>query len=176
MSNDVKTVYKSTHQTVLDYWDHIHDEQTAYPKRVREYAERHGMGPSVYYFGSRVHSFEWTESLDDIPNGWRHNTQESTSTVTLVTPNLRTKIGKQIRQELDSLGKIPSTSGCPGLPHTVFYKNEAGVSFFEGPRLKKIGDVIYTRFRAAAVEVDEEIWQQIKLSEYYLAVENEVDE
>lgn len=174
--NDVRTVYKSTHQAVLDYWDHIHDEQTAYPKRVREYAEQHGMGPHIYYLGSRVRAFEWTGSLDDIPNGWRHATQESTSTVTLIRPNLRSKLGKKIDQELADLGKIPSTSGCPGLPHTVFYRTDGGTSYFESPRLKKIGDTIYARFRAAAVEADTELWEQIKLSEYYLAVENEVDE
>lgn len=167
------TVYRSTHPDVVAAWRKLQTDATAIGKARAAYLDELGFpGRQALVLGQMMLGV--AHSIDDgpLPAGWRWDAK----TRGAIVPDRRTVKGKQIDKRLAEL-TVPGREVVllGGMPDTV-WALEAGHTYDPGVRL--LGDAVYVTWSCTSAQVmrrvrdfDSGMWQQIKLSEYYAAVE-----
>lgn len=166
-----KTVYRSTHPDALAHEDGYKAAHANWKKRVDEALVELGFPASrnIAMRGDRVTGIEHPDS-EPVPDGWRRDPKLSSS----ITPFRSRKRGREIAAVLDGLTRPDPRRGLPGgMPHVAMAK---GRMLFMHPGLRRVGDAVFVVWSAEPDDgdmrhLDPAIWERIKLSEYYAAVE-----
>lgn len=125
-------------------------------------------GISFFDGGWAVAGFRANKYGEELPAGWRFDGARLDA-----VPAKRTPEGKEIVKELAELRLRGNT--YPGVPNMLFAD---GFSIF--PRVEKVGDDYFLTLSKVpreekANKLDADIWEPVKLSSYYSAIE-EADE
>ena len=158
------TVYRSTHPDALRRWHATTEAMDAWSEKMQATLITLGVdGREVWYdqVSGRIIGLGHTGG-DDVPEGWRVDARTG-----YLVPRRSTKAGKQIAAVLDGMRR-PDPRALPGMPAQVM----AGVHFLTCG-LEYMGGALYVRWSRPIPEklVDSAIWERIKLSEYYAALE-----
>ncbi|GAA3958327.1 hypothetical protein GCM10023085_45950 [Actinomadura viridis] len=168
-----EVVYKSAHPDVLAHWENT--ASTSAQRQWRETVEETiadlgFLGRRFATQGStRVIGVEHPQD-EDIPEGWRRDR----SLPEAIVPALRTSAGRKIDARLATLTRPDPRKDLPGgMPEVGFDMRR-----FAYPGVAKHGDAVYVTWSidpavSDADKIDPAVWQRIKLSEYYAALEAE---
>ncbi|REF00240.1 hypothetical protein [Thermomonospora umbrina] len=173
-----EVVYRSTHPDVLAHWDRAGsaDAQTAWRARVdqviadlgfpgRRFATSDGLR------GVKVTGVEHPKD-EPVPAGWRRDG----SLPGAITPDRRRRLGKEVAERLDGLAAPNPRRDLPGgMPDVAFSSLR-----LMRPGVARLGDAVVVTWSAEidsgdAEHIDPAVWERIRLSEYYAAVEAEQD-
>lgn len=165
-----KTVYRSTHPDVMAAW------RTAQEQAIEIGRQRRELLDSLGFVGIRAlttdtHILGVEHLAGEIPAGWRRDRQTSMA----IVPNRRTKAGAEVGRQLDRLTMPdPRLILIGGMPHMVWPDDEVR-TYWPGRRL--LDGAVWVTWgcdpekSGRTVTIDPEVWQRMKLSEYYAAVE-----
>ncbi|SEN88043.1 hypothetical protein [Nonomuraea pusilla] len=163
MSTD-KTVYRSTHPDVLSVWHASIEAREAWGELMETFLDEHGFGTRNVYVShsGRVLGVEHIEG-EDVPDGWRIDSRTG-----YLMPRLASRKGKAIGASLAELTQPDPRDAMPGMPKTMFVSLAlltCGLALIDG--------ALYATWSRPIPEerVDLTIWERVKLSEYYAAVE-----
>jgi hypothetical protein len=179
--NDDKVVFRTTHPEVLTAFKQAVDAYDKWGKRIRAFAKE------VHPDAKPMVSEAWGDRqlggismVEPIPDGWRIDNNKAGYPRYLV-PRRSVKAGKEWAKRLDELRNAPSIrSALPGMPSNVV----SGISLLN-PGLEERNGVLYATWaedpRRSKADtgfsktdtVEESIWEQVKLSEYYAIKESE---
>jgi hypothetical protein len=169
-----KVVYRSTHPDVIAHWESTASAETRNAWRQKVEAAVADLGFPGRRFatqdGRKVIGVEYPND-EDMPAGWRRNRNLTSS----ITPDRRTANGRRIRERLDALTAPCPRENLPGkMPDTAFSR---GFGLMK-PGVARHGDAVYVTWseeidKGDAAHIDPTVWQRIKLSEYYAALEAE---
>ncbi|TYK45208.1 hypothetical protein [Actinomadura decatromicini] len=167
----MKIVYRSTHPDVLDHWRNTGsaEAQQAWRARVEETLTDLGLaGCRLVLKGeTRVVGVEYD---GEPPEGWRRNRDLAGS----IAPARRTAVGKEIGKRLDDLRRPDPRRDLPGgMPDVAFAKHT-----FMRCGIAPHGDAVYVTWpdeidKGDGSYIDPNVWDRIKLSEYYALLEAE---
>lgn len=187
-------IYRTSDQRVLDVWDANQRNYDEYLERRRVQLEAWGFERDIAIYtsnsafgGARWEGIAWPEDQDP-PQYWRRDR----NTPSMIVPR-RSGAGKRIGNEFSALMQVPSPRGDlakVGMPSMVMRGESGGmyVNTYAAKRCEEIvnglrKDVVWVRWnidpnpqqesedgdRHAFVDTD--VWELIKLSEYYAMVE-----
>lgn len=169
----MKIVYRSTHPDVLEHWRRTGsaEAQQAWRERVNEVIA--DLGFPGHRFATKgeteVVGVEYPQDKP-YPKGWRRNSKLPSA----ISPDRRTTAGKGIGQRLDKVSRPNPRSGLPGgMPEVALAKHT-----FMHCGVRRIGDAIYVTWSSEidsgdARHIDPAVWERVKTSEYYAALEAE---
>lgn len=164
------SVINTYEQTIEKLWEEFQKRAEAKALELgKELAQR------TSYDGVWITGYVEPNRLAVPPAGWRRDTNSG-----FIMPHLRSKLGKQIGADLNAISYHPP--GKPGLPKIVW-----GDGFMGPFNLKKIGEDWYAYVtvplgdrdpnNTGLNEVDPALWEPVKMSTYYNALEAEgIDE
>ena len=169
MSTD-QTVYRSSHPATLATWHDTHKLADEIGERRRALLDALGFeGRTALVNDRRLVGVEHREQHGPIPEGWRHDPSVSGA----IVPDRRRKVGKDVGKKFDELTLPDLRRSLPGgMPEMAIGDGKA-----HWPSIALIADAIYVKWRCDPEKVergnriDPEMWQRIKLSEYYAVVE-----
>lgn len=163
-------VYRSTHPDVAKAIADYQEAFTAWRAEADKLAAEFGFPgrPFAVAFGlgSRwVVGFEHTKS-DPIPTGWRKAERDG---MQVIVPDRRRKSGKEISARMEAC-KPPADlrSSLPGMPAHSW--TDTGIYT---PALREMDGAVWVIWKAAVPDVDTALWERVKLSTYYAALEAE---
>jgi hypothetical protein len=174
MPNDDKIVYRSTHPDVLAHWDKTGsaDAQRAWRERVQEAIAELG------FPGRRVATTDGFEAIEvtgvehpdgeDIPIGWKRTKKLAGA----IEPDKRRAAGKRAAERLAKLTAPNPRRKLPGgMPSMSFIGHRLA-----RPGIGRYGDAVYVTWSreledSEARNIDPAVWERVKLSEYYAALE-----
>jgi len=162
------TVYRTEDPAVIAAYDAAQDAIAAYKQEIGETLERLGVGhlAPLGTTGHRPGRFAGLGADGACPDGWRYNTRCS-----CLTPDLRKAAGKAAAKALDAV-RYPGDprDALAGMPSELLVPGRwltCGV--------ESMGGALYVTWAADAgalgSAVDLALWQHVRLSEYYAAVE-----
>ena len=166
-----KVAYRSTHPDVLAHWDNTASAQAQTAWRERVDAAIADLGFPGRRFATkdetRVVGVEHPHD-EPVPDAWRRDRKNPD----VIVPARRTKAGRDIHDRLATLARPCPRHNLPGgMPKMAI----SGLALMH-PGVDRIGDTVYVTWSGElkggdADRVDLDVWQRIKLSEYYAAVE-----
>lgn len=165
-----EVVYRSTHRDVLAHWDTVAAGRAEWPQVMKAALARWDLPEAkvvnMTHYGVPF-SVEYPQG-PEIPHGWRRDRRGD------LTPRKSTTRGKEIAAEMETLACPKHFAGLPGgmpsasivIPHLL------------SPTITRHGDTVYAAWSREPdagdmQHVDETAWQQVKLSEYHVALEAE---
>ncbi|MEV7014076.1 hypothetical protein [Streptosporangium sp. NPDC051022] len=160
-----KVVYRSAHPDVLKIWGDSDAATQDWQTQVEAFLDEHRLtGRNVYFSdaSSAILGVEHNEN-EEVPPGWRvHRTHG------YLVPRLTTKAGKTANTRLDELKRPDPRDEVPGMPKNCL----VGASFMTCG-MQVMGGVLYVTWPRPIPEsqVDLAVWEPVKLSEYYAAIE-----
>jgi hypothetical protein len=164
-------VYRSAHPEVLAHWHNTIQARKDWRVKVNETIADLGFpGRRFATNGSRVIGVEHTDG--DVPEGWRQDRDLRSA----IVPARRTTAGRRIGDRLDALRRVEFRDNLPGgMPHLACCATDMA---FMRPGVVLLGDAVYVDWSGEIEErdashIDTDVWERIKLSEYYAAVETE---
>lgn len=168
-----EVVYRSQHADVLAHWDATVAAVKAWPKRVEETLTDLGLpGKEPVRRGRQVIGVRH-DPHEPVPAGWRRDSHDRF----MIAPARRTRPGRQIGERLDALEYPDPMHEMPGgMPYIAM--NAAWTRFLKAHRIHKVDGAVYVVWAADlepgdASHIDPEVWERVKLSAYYAAVEAE---
>ncbi|MER7213548.1 hypothetical protein ABT340_41345 [Streptosporangium sp. NPDC000239] len=160
-----KTVYRSTHPDVLKIWDVADTATRDWHAQVEMFLAEHDLAGRKVYFSSASSTVLGVEHVDgeEVPCGWRVHRSQG-----YLVPRLTTKEGKLLNARLTELKRPDPRDQVPGMP-----KNCLADASFLTCGMQFMGGALYVTWSKPIPEkqVDSTIWERVKLSEYYAAVE-----
>jgi hypothetical protein len=163
-----KVVYRTSHPDALAAWHSAAAAREAWADQMKAFLDEHGFGNRSVYIGhsGRVLGINH-EQGDDVPDGWRVDSRTGH-----LMPRLAKKAGKAIDARLAELHQPDPRDAMPGMPKECFVSLAlltCGLALIEG--------ALYATWSRPIPEdqVDLTVWERIKLSEYYAAVEAQQD-
>lgn len=164
MSTEV--AYRSSHPDVLGAIQVWRDVRAAFDRNVKAFEKSYDTGDGVKAIGWTWPSVKITRlDGETMPEGWRRVNR------TQFVPDKRTRSGKQAQADLDTLNSTaprPLLAYAPGMPCECF----AGAQLITPAMFERDG-ALYVGWASEPENVDDDIWERIKLSEYYTAAEGE---
>lgn len=159
-----KTVYRTTNPDALAAWHSGADARDAWADQMEAFLDEHGFGKRRVYIGhsGRVFGIESVDG-EDLPDGWRIDSRTG-----YLMPRLAKKAGKQIDGRLAELIQPDPRNQMPGMPKHSFVSLAmltCGLELIDGAL-----NATWSRPIPDSV-VDLAVWEQVKLSDYYRAVE-----
>ncbi|MEV7006834.1 hypothetical protein [Streptosporangium sp. NPDC051022] len=166
-----ETVYRSTHPDVLTVWRAAEEQADKVISQRSALLEELGLaGHRSLTQGPRILGIEYPRDVDP-PAGWRRDREIPTA----IVPHRRTKTGADIGRRLDQLTLPDPRRNLPGgMPHMVWPDN-VGRTYWPGVRL--LGDALFVTWGCDpetddhTVTIDLAVWERVRLSAYYLAIE-----
>ncbi|MEU4576166.1 hypothetical protein [Nonomuraea sp. NPDC023979] len=156
-------VYRATAPAVLDRWQEIGNALERWRTEIMAVFTAEGLSDDDITAGDVDGAILGARhDGGPVPEGWRIRGGH-------LVPHRGTRKGKQIAERLNAI-VYPDPRVLPGMPK--FARRAGG-----GPKLlvgvERIGDAVYARWARPIEEdrIDKALWQRIKLSEYYCAVE-----
>ncbi|MFD9950545.1 hypothetical protein ACFWYW_57545 [Nonomuraea sp. NPDC059023] len=159
-----KVVYRSTHPDVLAAWGFAARAREEWADQMKAFLDEHGLGKrTVWTYNVTGEVFGIEDNGDDIPDGWRVDSRTGH-----LMPKLATKRGKAISARLKELPQPDPRASMPGMPAECFVSLARLVC-----GLAELGGALYATWsrEISESEVDASLWERVKLSEYYAAVE-----
>ncbi|MFI7449578.1 hypothetical protein ACIBQX_18925 [Nonomuraea sp. NPDC049714] len=157
------TVYRTTNADVLKRWHETAKAREAWGEQMKAFLAEHGFGKRQVWTINITGYIAGIEHDDgDVPEGWRIDRYGR------LVPRRSTKAGKAIAAKLDALRQPDPRASLPGMP------GECLVSLaLLTCGLRVIDDALFATWSQPIPEerVDLDIWERIKLSEYYAAIE-----
>ncbi|MFC9973607.1 hypothetical protein ACFVH6_22200 [Spirillospora sp. NPDC127200] len=167
--------YRSTHPDVLAHWENTASAaaQQAWRDRVNAAIADLGFPDRKFATAGRftVIGVEHPED-EPIPDGWRRDRDLPTA----IVPARRTKTGKDIGRRLDALHRPSPRRDLPGgMPEVAFARHS-----FMRCGVELLGGAVYVTWsdeldEADARHIDPQVWERVRLSQYYAAREAEQD-
>lgn len=174
-----KIVFRSTDPDVRAAYEAACAEHSEWSRKIHQLAKEL-LGPDAYPI---VQEGWGRKSLsgfgpvpDDVPAGLR--IWKPRNSLSHLVPHKSTKIGQEIAERVKELERAPDVrAALPGMPSCAL----DGLTIMS-PGVDVIDDAIYvywsndpdaadTGWSKSAKKVDPELWQRVKLSEYYAAKE-----
>lgn len=172
-SQDNETAYKSTSQAVIAYYNQKNDEFREHHERAFAQLEEWGLKEARGFasMGGVLASRDQIVGVfpiegQDPPAGWRLS-KDARGPVWV--PKLNTKIGKKLDAELKEIQPpLKLMANLPGMPDVSWKGNHV-----YAPAMFVFEQAMYLKWTVPPEdeEVDDLIWQRIKLSEWYVAKE-----
>lgn len=165
-------VFRSTHPDALAAWQDVQAKRAEVRRKRTELLDELGFAERRQLVnGNRLVGIEHREEHGDIPEGWRRDSK----TYGAIVPARRSPTGKKIGKRIDAL-PTPSLRAAllGGMPEMAW---DLENNFICHPGVEQFGDAIYVKWDCDPekverdIHLDPNIWQRIKLSEYYAAVE-----
>lgn len=171
------TVFRTSNPVALASFESAVEEYKAWSDRIREFArsahpDAHPMVGTAW----GQDRFDGISMVDPIPDGWRVQKQKLGSTY--LVPKRSVKAGKEAATRMDELHRAPDVrASLPGMPNVVWMgmgTTSPGVH----PDLEQgalyvtwsgdpTGDKANAGFSKTAETVDLNLWERVKLSDYY---------
>lgn len=159
-----KTAYRTTHPDALAAWHAAADAREVWGEQMEAFLSEHGFGGRTIYVAhsGRVLGVEHIDG-EDVPEGWRIDSRTG-----YLMPRLAKRAGKQIDARLAELKQPDPRNAMPGMPRECFVSLALLTC-----GLALMGDALYATWSRPIPEdqVDLSIWEPVKLSVYYAAVE-----
>jgi hypothetical protein len=171
-----KIVYRSTHPDVLAHWEKTGsaEAQNAWRDRVNQALAELGFPGRRFATTNGFEDIEVTgvehPDGEDIPVGWKRTKKLAGA----IVPDKRRAAGKRAAERLAALTAPNPRSKMPGgMPRACFAGT--GMALMR-PGVARHGEAVYVIWSAeleepTATQIDTAIWERVKLSEYYAAVE-----
>lgn len=167
----VEAVWRTTQPEVIALFDKWEAEEEAWAERRDAFMAKHdpsGKRGALILASSFGRKFAGMEHLADeqIPEGWRLD-----KTQWALVPYRTSKAGKVVAKELDACQPPPDPrKSLPGMPSWSI----AGLRVCT-PGVEPHGTAIYVIWSTDSVaeQVDESVWERVKLSEYHAILEAE---
>jgi hypothetical protein len=163
------TVYRTRRPEIVAIWDAAMEARKEWAEKVKAFQAEHGLrGREVYCYEPAGHIAGFSEDGSEPPAGWRVDQRRH-----ILVPRLSTRPGKAIGEQLGTLKQPDPRNNLPGMPAECF----AGLRLLTcGLALRENGSALYVTWSAPIDEkrVDLDVWEQVKLSEYYAVLEVEV--
>jgi hypothetical protein len=159
-----KTVYRSTHPEVLAPWEETEKAAEKIGKLRRAVLDELGFEGRAGLITDRdLLGVEHRAEHGPIPEGWRKDSR----THDAIVPDRRRKLGKGIAQRFEQL-RMPDPRRFQGMPGSCI----TGGTWLECG-VREMGGALYVWWSQPIPEskVDLDLWERVKLSEYYAAVE-----
>lgn len=165
------TVYRSTHPDVLAAWNKAEQRAAEIVNQRKAFLAEHGFTErTIAVRGQWMIGVAHPED-QPVPDGWRHDR----SLTGAIVPARRTTAGKKIGAQLDKLTLPSPRKNLPGgMPEMAW-----GDHRMYRPGIALIGDAIYVKWGCdpetvdQMAKVDRDVWERVKLSEYYAVLEAE---
>lgn len=169
-------VYRSTHQDVLAIWHSAHEQAKDIGRKRRALLDELGFeGRQALIAEHNIIGVEHRQEDGPIPEGWRRDSR----TAGAIVPDRRRAVGKKLGKRLDGLTMPDLRKIMPGgMPHMVW---NLAVNKLHWPGFEFMGGALYVKWGCDPAQVeraetlDLEVWERVKLSEYYAAVEREAE-
>jgi hypothetical protein len=163
-----RVAYRSTHPQVLEKWDSNLEALKAWRQGVQDFLDRESLGErEVQYNDLTGQLFIPYRDGGTLPRNWRVHKGAH------LVPDCRSREGKELATRLQAL-RFPDPRSLPGMPSQG---PAVGSGLWITPIIRKIGEAIYVSWsQPVRHPVDLNLWEQIKLSEYYRAIESSEEE
>lgn len=163
MSADEGFVYRSGDDAVLDWWQDAEGTMREFYAAAREFAARYDRNPHMLHgWGSSLVGLDPTDAdYDSPPDGWRlHRGTERQGD--WLTPIRRSNAGKALYAEIEAIRtKGDPRHKLPGWKWEMF-RAEPGLFLHDG----------YVWMHTGTTDgVDVDVWEPVRLSEFYAARE-----
>lgn len=165
MSATDLTAYRTTHPDALTAWHQAAEARETWGEQMEAFLAEHGFEKRTIYVGrwGRVLGVQRIDD-EDAPDGWRVDSRTGH-----LMPRLASRTGKRIDAQLTALIQPDPRDAMPGMP------KECIVSLaLLTCGLALMGGALYATWGRPIPEdqVDRGIWERVKLSEYYTAIED----
>jgi hypothetical protein len=172
-------VYRSEDARVLTAWKGACEAITEYVRQTQAVLDAAGLTGRPVYRSTGAWSWGEVRGIglgdDGAPDGWRVSPGAA-----YAVPNLRTAAGRKVRDALKAI-KHPGepVQKLPGMPANVI----TGMSgMVRTPDVRVLGEAVWAEwdtdpekcemsFSGRSTAVDYQMWERVKLSEYYAARE-----
>lgn len=170
LSAPAETAYKSGEPGVLAVYRAYQDERREHLDRLRTQLVAWGFPadhPVMILRASTLASRDIITGCGPLegekpPPGWRVSRESG-----FWVPRMVTNAGKQIAKELEAVQPpLHLIERLPGMPRFSMWANR-----IYAPGLLMLDDVVYLHWQHRPDEVDDAIWTEVKISEWYLAKE-----
>lgn len=158
------TVYRTTHPDALAAWHTAAEARQVWGEQMKAFLDEHGFGDRNVYISHHGRPLGITHADGDpVPDGWRIDSRTGH-----LMPRLATRAGKKIEARLGELRQPDPRHNMPGMPMECFVSRALLTC---GMRI--IGGALYVEWGRLIPEdlIDLKVWQPVKLSEYYRALE-----
>lgn len=158
------TVYRTAKAEALAAWHAAADAREVWAKEMEAFLDEHGLGDRSVYVSHGGRPLGIThDDGDDVPEGWRVDSRTG-----YLMPRLKVRAGKQIDAKFGALKQPDPRDAMPGMPRECFVSLALLTC-----GMQIIGDALYVTWSRPISEdlIDPEIWQRMKLSEYYRVIE-----
>lgn len=160
-----RTVYRTTNPSILARLRATLAAIDEWPPKVEALMEDLGVGGrKIWYDAVTGEVFGVSRDGDEIPEHWRYDQRKN-----CLVPRRSTKPGRAIAARLGSLRR-PDPRALKGMPNRTF---AADGSSLLTSGVDEIDGAVYVTWGAAIREreVDLNLWEPVKLSEYYTVLE-----
>jgi hypothetical protein len=164
-----EVVFKCKQPLVLNAYDAQRDVDVAiFNAKCDEFSKTVGgrslFGTRFFDGGWAIRGYTMHSYTEELPVGWRQERHSDNA-----VPAKRTPEGKEIASKLNDLHL--KGNKFPGVPKTLFAEG-----YMVYPRTEKIGEDWWLTLSKTPVEsdrneIDSDLWEPAKLSEYYAAKE-----
>jgi hypothetical protein len=162
------TVYRTRRPEVVALWHTAMEARKEWAEKLKAFQAEHGLtGREVYFYEPAGHIAGFADDGSEPPTGWRVESRRN-----LLVPRLSSRPGKAIGKQLGALKHPDPRNDLPGMPAECF----AGLKLLTcGLALREDGGALYVTWGAPIDEkrVDLDVWEQVRLSEYYAVLEAE---
>ncbi|MFF4777591.1 hypothetical protein ACFY05_32510 [Microtetraspora fusca] len=168
MNNPI-AVYRTTNADALRIWKEAEAAFGDWQARLDAFLAEHGFaGSETYYDGFSNRVVGVAHRGEEVPPGWRIERKHG-----YLTPRLSTKEGKALDAQLSELKRPDPRNQMPGMPRNYMGAGvylTCGLEFYDG--------ALYAIWSEEIPEtlVDLTVWEPVKLSAYYAAVERAEEE
>lgn len=168
-----RTAYRSTHPTVLAAWRATQEQADEIVRQRKALLDELGFtGRPVLVHGQRIIGVGHLDEHGPVPDGWRRDRD----TADVIVPDRRRAAGKALAARLDALTMPDPRRDLPscGMPEAA---SSAPRGRMYWPGMQLLGDAVYVTWGCDPERVEENgqvdpaVWERVRLSEYYAAVE-----
>lgn len=167
--------YRSNHPDVVAKWDDSQRRYREVHEAISAFVKTYGGEALVYKGGDyRLAALYSTDAPKGGEDVWRYDRKAGGW-----VPRRTTKGGKAIAKEMDAC-RAMNLGGVPGLPRYVHVKGGPGIFNMQGAAIFGHDGYVYAGWTSVDHEdvvssewgdLDEEMWEQVKRSEFYAADE-----
>lgn len=173
-TNHTPYVLRAKHPEAVALWQKQDSEKLAeFSEKAKAFAKEMGVKFILTrdgFDGSFITGFVQPDRSKELPEGWRRESGNHDN----VVPALRSKAGKAVAARLQRDFSCPAVP-APGLPDLMWGHGVMGVF-----RVEQLGEHWYAKLgfdpRHERRTIDTQLWEEIPLSAYYLALEGQKQE